>query len=477
MTVRSANLVDQYGRPIAPAVKTSGLTKEQSTGSIMSVRSPYDPIVAIGLTPQRLIQLLQSAKDGNHFDYLALAAEMEKRDPHYFSVLQTRKLALTGLERNIESVGEDAQSTKEAQAVGDLVNTAEFGIALLNIADAIAKGYSVTEIIWYKRPDMWVPACLKWRNPRWFQFDKDTAEELHLYDGTMDGQKLDPFKYIIHKPHVFSGSALGGGLARIVAAYHMFKSFAIRDWMSFAEVFGIPIRIGKYTSAATEEHIGILKAAVAAIGSDAAAVIPDTMSIDFERAAQSGFAGSDSLFRGMTDFFNKEVSKAVLGQTMTSEDGSSLAQAKVHENVRIDITKSDAWQIANTINRDLIQPFIALNFGVRERQQDYPQFVLDTSEPEDLALLATSLPPFIDRGLEVSAKDIREKFGLQEPVAGEQLLDPVVKATTPSGDDDEDGDPEEGSPDENLKYVLDQVRTGTNLRVLKAKLDKFLTKT
>ena len=63
------------------------------------------------------------------------------------------------------------------------------------------------------------------------------------------------------------------------------------------------------------------------------------------------------------------MSKVVLGQTMTDENGGSLAQAMVHNQIRIDILQDDARQLANTINRDLIAPFVALNFGPTPRRR------------------------------------------------------------------------------------------------------------
>lgn len=466
-------LYDHLGRP----VKTSSLRKEQAGGSITSIRSPYDTNVAYGLTPARLIQLIRAAKDGDHFDYLTLAHEMEERDAHFFSVLQTRKLAVTQLEMTVTAVSDDAQDVKEAKAIEELiVKTAAFNESLVHIVDGINKGFSVVEMMWYKKPDIWCPNQFLWRKQRWFQFDRETATRIQIYDGSYEGVELDPYKFIVHKPHVFSGTNLAGGLARVVAAYHLFKSFAIRDWMAFAEVFGIPIRIGRYDTEATEEDKEELRNAVRDIGSDAAAILPKSVEIEFVRAAQSGFAGSDSFFPSLTGWINKEISKVVLGQTMTTEDGSSLAQAKVHENVRNDIRNADARQLENTLGRDLTKPFIDLNFGVREEESYYPRIVLDTSEPEDLETLSRALPPFIDRGLRVAARSIAEKFKLREPDADDLVLGPVVKAAPP-GEGEPDADESE-PPDEEASAILREVdsaiRKSTNLRTFKAEYADIL---
>lgn len=469
-------LYDSRGKKIRPG----SLSKEQASGSIMSIRTPYDENVAIGMTPARLISLIRNAKEGNHFDYLTLAQEMEERDTHFFSNLQTRKLATAQLEISVQPVSEDAQDLKEAKAVEDLiVKTACFRKSITEVLDAINKGFSVVEMLWYKKPDIWTINQFLFRKQRWFEFDRETAQELHLYDGSATGVPLDPFKYVIHRPNIFCGTSLASGLARPVAAYHLFKSFAIRDWMAFAEVFGIPIRIGRYDTEATEDDKEALREAVRDIGSDAAAIIPKSVEIEFVRSAQSGFAGSDSFFPSLTGWINKEISKAVLGQTMTTEDGSSLAQAKVHEEVRKDIRNADARQLEDTYNRDMVTPFVALNFGVREGETQYPRLQFDTSEPEDLASLATALPPFIDRGLRVAAASIMEKFKLREPDANDLVLGPMVKAAPPDGneDTDEESETEQGSSPVSMALLSEidgLVHKTTNLRVFKSEYQEIL---
>lgn len=461
-------LLDHKGNP----VNTGRLTQEVATGGVTQVRTPFDPEVTIGLTPEKLRSLLKRARDGDHQDYLAMAAEMERRDPHYYSVLQTRKLAIFQLDRDVVAAGEDdAVEDAIAEEVRSFIKSPMFGLALLNILDGLGKGFSVNEIMWEKDANRWTPVELKYRNPRWFVFDSETAEELRLYDGTPAGQPLDPFKYIIHRPQIVSGLDLAGGLARIVAAMHLFKGYALKDWMAFAEVFGMPIRIGRFDQGATPEQKEDLKKAVRDIGSDAAAIIPKTMEIVFERANMSGNAGSDKFFSDLHNTMNKEVSKAVLGQTMTVEDGSSLAQANIHNEVRVDIRNADAIQVANTVNRDLIRPFVDLNFGARRKSSDYPQFSFDIEEPADMKLLSESLPPFIDLGLPVMHKTILEMFGLPEPEEGAPLLAPSSSGGGGGFPPSDDGDEENSIKFRALlRWVEEEAKQTTNMRVFRKKL-------
>lgn len=469
-------LYDHRGKAINP----SRLRREQASGSVTSVRSPYEPMVASGLTPKKLQSLLARAKEGDHADYLVLASEMEQRDAHYYSVLQTRRLAVTQLERTVEAPSDSAEDAKVADAIRSWLFSPSFGMALNNVLDALGKGFSVTEIMWARTEEIWKPVQFKHRPQRWFFFERERAEELRLENGTPEGERLEPFKYLVHVPHIFSGLPLAGGLARIVAALHLFKGYAIKDWMAFAEVFGMPIRIGRYVPGATDQEKEELRQAVTAIGSDAAAIIPSTMEILFERASMSGNAGSDEFFMTLADWLNQETSKAVLGQTMTTEDGSSLAQAKVHDEVRTDIRNADAWQLADTIQRDLVVPFVDLNFGARPRFEDYPLVNFDTSEPEDLTALSTALVPFIDRGLPVTHKAILEKFGLPEPDGDEPILAAPIKQQPGDGSaDEDDGDNEERAKAAELRTLLARIQTeiekGTNIRAVRARVRELVS--
>ena len=52
----------------------------------------------VGLTPSRLMAILKEADDGSLAAPMQLFEEMEEKDPHLYSVANTRRLALTGLE-------------------------------------------------------------------------------------------------------------------------------------------------------------------------------------------------------------------------------------------------------------------------------------------------------------------------------------------------------------------------------------------
>ena len=102
---------------------------------------------------------------------------------------------------------------------------------------------------------------------------------------------------------------------------------------------------------------------------------------------------------------------------MTTDDGSSLSQAQVHDRVRNDILMSDARQLANAIAKQLIQPYIDINYGT---QEIYPKFELLKEEKEDVTALVDNITKLVPFGLTVSQAEVRSKLGLKEPADDEQ---------------------------------------------------------
>ncbi|MGE4526818.1 MAG: DUF935 domain-containing protein [Rhodospirillaceae bacterium] len=412
------------GRP----VRREDLGREVAAPALTGIRTIWTGTVASGLTPGRLANLLTRAAEGDAQDYLVLAEEMEEREPHYASVLGTRKRALSGLEPAVEAATDAARDVAIADAVRDLVKDPQFPDMVDDLLDALGKGYSAAEIVWDTRSTPWKPERYEHRDPRWFTFDRESGRRLLLLDDAAPmGMPLAPMKFITHVPRLKSGLPIRGGLARLVAWSFMFKGYTVKDWMAFIEVFGMPLRLGKYGPAASDDDIDTLVRAVANIGTDAAAVMPESMQIEFKETIAG--KGGHEVFLAMAEWIDRQVSKAVLGQTMTSDDGSSLAQADVHNEVRHDILRSDARQLAITLNRDLVRPFVDLNFGVQSR---YPLLTLPVLEPEDIKGLVEALTKLVPMGLRVEESVIRDKLNLPDPPDDAVLLHAAAAAADPA---------------------------------------------
>lgn len=413
-------IVDVNGKPLK-ADKTL-LSEDIAKAYTTSVRNPRPASVASTLNPLRLAGLLRSVVDGNNpQDYMTLAEEMEERDLHYAAQLRTRKLAVAAIEPTVEPASDEQVDLDMADRVRDIMAEDQIPELFFDLLDGLGKGLAVVQVLWDTKQTPWKPQDYKWVDPRYLRADQDTLEDILLIsDSAPSGEPLEPYKFMVHTPRSKSGIVWRNGLARLVAVMYMLKSFTVRDWWAFAEVFGIPVRVGKYGPNASTEDINTLVNAIGRIASDAGAVIPESMKLELIETAKGN--GGETLFENMARWCDEQTSKAVLGQTMTADNGSSQSQANVHNEVRMDIAKWDARQLEACVNEYLVKPYVILNWGVQER---YPKVRIRVPEPEDLKMLVDSLKPMIESGMRVSASEVREKFGLREPTDDEDVLMPA----------------------------------------------------
>nr|WP_075479332.1 DUF935 domain-containing protein [Moritella viscosa]SHN99477.1 Putative uncharacterized protein [Moritella viscosa] len=418
-------------RPFNSA-EQQALTQQQSRAYTTGVRTPASTkSIAKGLTPSKLASLLKKAATGSAEDYFILAEEMEERDLHYRSVLSTRKLAVASLDFSVEAASDEPQHIEQAQAVRELLRHPQMPDAGFDLLDGLGKGIGLVEIIWDTSNTPWVPQDYQWVDPRFIVLDDETLSELHLKsDDNPKGEPLKQHGYIVHMPRMKSGHWLRNGLARLVSVMYMLKSYTVRDWWAFAEIFGMPIRVGKYHANASEADIRTLVNAISTIASDAGAAIPESMKIDMIESGKGN--GGDTLFENMAEWADRQISKAVLGQTMTTDDGASQSQATVHNEVRKDIIRWDARQLANALNRYLVRAFIDINYGVQTR---YPTIELIVEEPQDTKAWVDALTPLIDRGLKVQSSEVPDKLGISDPDDDSDVLVPLnTPSTEPSSE-------------------------------------------
>ena len=418
-------LTDAYGRSIV----RQELKTEQAAPTSASVRRHDALHPASGLTPGRLARMLRESIDGDPENYLALAEDMEERDNHYAGVLGIRKRQVAGLEISVEAAGDDAKSIAAADLVRETIERDGFEDELIDVLDAIGKGFSCSEIIWETTERDWRPKAIKWRDPRWFRFDTVDGET-PLMRGVGGDEPLAPYKWIFHSAKVKSGLPIRGGIARAAAWSFLFKSFTMKDWAIFCEAYGQPLRLGKYGAGASETDKEVLLEAVSNIGADYAAIVPSSMAVEFVEAKISG---SHELYEKRADYLDHQISKVVLGQTATTDAiAGGHAVGKTHDNVRDDIEKADARQIAATLNRDYVRPVVDLNMGP---QQAYPKIRIGRPDVIDVKELVNNVKTLVPLGLKVGMATMRDKIGLPDPDPDEELLVAAQSAAAPADPD------------------------------------------
>jgi len=419
-------LLDAFGRPLRPVPAAELLVRQAfpTTGSVRQIQTGHP---ADGLTPPRLAAILRAAEDGDATSYLELAEQMEEKDLHYAAVLGVRKRAIRSLEIQVDPGDETAAAAEAAEMTRKALDASPLKTALIDVMDAIGKGFSVSEILWERDGKSLKLAGLEYVDPRWFEFDRVNGTYIYLRDNG-GPQPLRPDSYLIHMAKTKSGLAIRGGLARLAAWGYLFKNFSVKDWSIFLEAYGHPLRLGRYgPSSSQEDRLTLLRAA-RQIGVDMAAIIPKEMELEVIAAATSG---ADKLYEGNARYWDEQISKGVLGQVATTDAiAGGHAVGKIHEEVRGDIRDSDAEQLAGSLQRDIAGALVRLHFADRHRVA-LPVIRFVSPERADPKLMMELMEKGPKAGLKIAVSQLREVFALREPEEGEEVLAAPVPPPAP----------------------------------------------
>lgn len=186
------------------------------------------------------------------------------------------------------------------------------------------------------------------------------------------------------------------------------KKNALAFWDSFAEIFGMPMRVAKTTTRDPKEWRR-LEQMLNEAGSNLAMLTSMETEVQF---VESGKGDAFNVYDKRIDRANSELSKLVIGQTMTIEDGSSLSQSQTHLQVFENLVESDRDMLRDIVNNQLIPRMVKHGFPVKGLRFEWNDAVDYT--PEQQIAYETMIA---DR-FEVDPSYFADKYGM--PV-GERL--------------------------------------------------------
>jgi len=383
-----------------------------------------------GITPAQISTVMREADAGYPARLVDLANECRQRDSHLQAVLASLELSIAGLGWAVVAPSIDgkakARDKKAARWVESVLRSLP-GLPLLfaHLAGAVLHGYAVVEIVWGKKADKLVPVDFVFVSPRRFYFDPDDGRLL-VYDvGVINGlvgvdlAKTFPNKFVFSYPRVTGDVRPREGLQRPLVWMSVMRNWTLADWLKTGEMSWKPWRIGTYKKNAGNDDRLDLETVMRRMTTDLSAVIPETTEIKVEWPG--GRAATGSTHEALVKCFAGEMSKAVLGQTETTESSTSsgFAQAKVHDDVRRDLLEARAKQIASDITLWLIGAMIRANFGP---DVAVPCFEFQTKDEIDLQAFSLALVTLRDAGMEIPVAWAHDRAGIPEPKDGEPVL-------------------------------------------------------
>lgn len=151
------------------------------------------------------------------------------------------------------------------------------------------------------------------------------------------------------------------GLLLKCAPQSLSKKNMLAYWDTFGEIFGMPIRIGKTMSQDTKD-ISRIESMLAEMGAASWGLFPEGTDIEIKESSRGD---AYNVYDKRIDRCNSEISKGILGQTMTIDNGSSLSQSETHLEVFENICRADATMIKYLVNDRLIPLMLRHNFPVQ----------------------------------------------------------------------------------------------------------------
>jgi phage gp29-like protein len=347
------------------------------------------------------------------------------RDGHCHSVMQKRYLAVIAREWTVEAASKDKIDQKAADMVkyhlqslaaraddDDLLATG-FDRTCYNLLDAVLKGFKPAEILWGADGKEFYPNQIKTRNQQRFNFAISEAGKWELrlltLNDMIEGEavgKLYPRKFLTHICGATDDNPYGTGLGRTLWWNVFFKKQGVKFWLQFVDKFASPTALGKYPRGATKEQKNSLLEALDAIATDAGVAIPEGLDITLLEASRSG---SINCYESLCKYMDSEMSKTVLGETLSTEIGArgSYAAANTHNEVRKELTKADSDLLSDTLNRTLIKWDVQLNLPDAKPPRLWRNF----EEAEDLSGRSQRDKTLFDMGFKLKKEAVTEIYG------------------------------------------------------------------
>ncbi len=349
-------------------------------------------------------QIFVDQMNGDYEVYDALL-----QDSQVNACYQQRELAVTSKPWEVIPPGTESQPTTDLERrlsdrVTEYLRSIEWDEITSQMLRCRHYGFRIAELLWQVRGgEVQLPHIKVRRNQR-FRFGADLLPRL-VTDEEPDGVPVPEHNFwwitsgASHgdDPYGVGGSALYW-LVKI-------KQQALKAWLNHLETLTIPTVVGVHPpSASLEERMDLLEAAQAIADGAKAIRISDESVIKLLEATRS--ATTD--YPALIDRMDGAIAKVILSQTMTTDDGSSLAQGQVHKAVRDEIVEADAMLVCESFNRQVIAPWVFWNWGPTVRA---PRVSRLLEGPVDLGAVALRDRRLASMGFLRSVESVREVYG------------------------------------------------------------------
>jgi len=337
------------------------------------------------------------------------------RDGHAGAVLRKRRNAVVAREYQVEPGGEAPADLLAAELVKAALRRIRFDRACRGLLTAVLTGISVAEIIWEAaeievdgtRRTWIVPADIRVRNPRRFAFHRDGSLRLLTRENRTQGIPVPDRKFIVVRYWAEENEdAYGRGLGYDLFWPVFFKRNGVALWNALLEKHGQPFVYAEYPQGTSDGDVDRLVTMIQGIARGAGVAVPSGTLIKMLEISKNGTA---DLHDRLVQVMNAEISKIVLGETLTTEMGQNGARAasETHNDVRTELADADADMLSEELNESLLRWIVELNLPGAAQ----PMVWRKAPEEPDLIAAATLDEKLFKVGFAPSEQLVLERYG------------------------------------------------------------------
>lgn len=304
--------------------------------------------------------------------------DLMQSDSMIQTALTVKRLGVLAAPYSVVASGPSAAGERNARFVeACFAEMAGSPTAILAQAmDAFAKGWSVQEMLFAEEGGRIALTEVRAKNPATFGLRVDAFGKLTGLRLEVPGepaQELPRGKFVVYANR--GGYGRPKGRSDLDAAYPHYaaKSQLLDAWKLHLERFASPTMLGRFQRGISTDEQSAILAALNDLARSKAIVFPS----EIEVSAIAGEREPSTGFMDAIEFHNREIARAILGQTLTTDEGrrvGSLALGKVHLQVLMLQLQSIREELADLVmTEQVIRPLIELNFG----PGDIPRFVFE----------------------------------------------------------------------------------------------------
>ena len=318
-------------------------------------------------------------------------------DTHLSCVIEKRKNAVlcSNIEFRVDgipdkSINEQIQSPWFSKLVGDILDAKFWGFSL----------------------------CQFYKQQEWVDYDLvprkhvDPVRKLILRHQTdINGHSWDEYTDLL-----FVGSPSDLGLLGKAAPWVIYKRNTTGDWAQFSEVFGMPIQEYIYDSDDEESR---QRAMEDAANAGSMAQFFHTKDTELKLTEAGNKTGSADVYERLCERCNNEISKLILGNTLTTESSEKGTQAlgTVHKKVEDKVLQADRKYILNVLNYDMTDILLRMGINTEGGAFCFPE-PKETDPATKISILTQLKKNF---NIPIDDDYLYEEFGIDKPVNYEQL--------------------------------------------------------